>query len=143
MDSNERWSRLDLQSVLLGYANKDVAIASFGWYGLETWISPFAVDRGEAVPRIRCSRLSSKTQLTGADEDRWMDISEGRSEDSAGMAHGSNTRLQWPRAAAARAARYVTDERGLSGNGQRSAIDAVGEEEELGPLAFWSRLPLM
>ena len=27
-----------------------------------------------------------------------MDISEGRSEDPAGMAHESNTRLQWPRA---------------------------------------------
>jgi len=39
-----------------------------------------------------------------------MDISEGRSEDSAGMAHGSNTRLQWPRAAAARALECLTNE---------------------------------
>ena len=38
-----------------------------------------------------------------------MDISEGRSEDSANMAHGSNIRLQWPRAVAARAVRYKTD----------------------------------
>ena len=52
---------------------------------------------------IHCYRLSLKTQATGADDARWMDISEGRSEDLAGMAHGSNTRLQWPRAAAVRA----------------------------------------
>jgi len=33
-------------------------------------------------------------ELTDA---RWMDISEGRGEDSPCRAHGSNTRLQWPR----------------------------------------------
>ncbi len=43
-----------------------------------------------------------------------MDISEGRSEDSAGMAHGSNTRLQLQRATEARAAGYETDVRGSS-----------------------------
>jgi len=62
------------------------------------------------VPPIYCSRLSLKTQAIGADDARWMDISEGRSEDSAGMAHGSNTRLQWPRAAAARVLECLTNE---------------------------------
>ena len=103
MESKERWPRLDRQSYLPGCADKDAIIASFGCRSLETCIWPFPVDRGKAVPSIHYRRLSLKTQATGADEARWMDISEGRSEDSAGMAHGLNTRLQWPRAAAARA----------------------------------------
>ena len=53
-------------------------------------------------------------QATAADETGGMNISEGRSEDSAGMGYGLNTRLQWPRAAAAHAAGYETDERGSS-----------------------------
>ncbi len=53
-----------------------------------------------------------------------MDISEGRSEDSAGMAHESNARLQWPRAA-----RVPQGMIWRSGDGQTSAIEGVGEEE--------------
>ena len=52
-----------------------------------------------------------------------MDISEGRSEHSADMVHGSNTRLQWPRAAAARGTGYET-------NDWRSAIDGERMERE-------------
>ena len=111
MESKERQPYLDRQSCLPGYADKDVSIVLLEWYVFEVWILPFAVDHGEAVPPIRCSRLSSKTQATGADEARWMDISKGRSEDSADMARGSNTRLQWPRTATAHAARYEMDER--------------------------------
>lgn len=79
------------------------------------------------MPPIHCSRLSLKTQARGADDARWMDISEGRSEDSAGMAHGSNTRLQWPRAAAARALECLTNECCSSVFGL--VKEALGEEE--------------
>ena len=47
-------------------------------------------------------------QATAADETRGTDISEGRSEDPAGMGYGLNTR---PRAAAAHATVYEADER--------------------------------
>ena len=53
-----------LTSPCPGCANKGVVIASFGWYGFETWISPSAVDRGEAVLLICCNCLCSKTQAT-------------------------------------------------------------------------------
>lgn len=100
MKSKERLSRLDLQSCLPGCADKDVAIACGMASKCGSRPSLLIV---EAMPPIRCSCFSSKTQAIGADEARWMDISEGRSEDSVGMVHGSNTMLQWPRAAAARA----------------------------------------
>jgi len=55
-----------------------------------------------AVPPIHCRGLSSTIQATAADEIGGMDISVGRSEDSAGSECGSNTRLESPRAAPAR-----------------------------------------
>lgn len=88
-----------------------------------------------AVPPILWRCFSSKAQATAANETGGMDISEGRSEDSAGMGYGSNTRLQWPRAAARpQGMRRMSGDRAslvwrLSGDVQRSAIEAVGEEE--------------
>jgi len=70
MDSKERWPRLGRQPCLPGYAGKDAAIACFERRGLETCLSPFAVDRGEAVPPICCSGLSSKIQATAYDQAR-------------------------------------------------------------------------
>lgn len=63
-----------------------------------------------------------------------MDISEGRSEDSAGMAHESNARLQWPRAA-----RVPQGLIWRSGDGQTSAIEVLEKRRQVHITLVWPR----
>ncbi len=86
------------------------------WQGYRNGV--IRLRRGSRLPisagvlPVHCTRLNSKLHAAAADEARCVDTSEGRSEDSAGMVHGSNTRP------------HMVEN--YSGNAQRLVIEAAG-----------------